>query len=79
MLPEEVGHFDRQYRQAMAAATESLDLTEVLDVLRRWQRIAVLSQDPVAHRAMLDRVARLRAGEDIATEKWTDTKARLGL
>jgi len=34
-LPEEVGDLDREYRRVMAEATETLDLTSVLEMLRR--------------------------------------------
>jgi len=79
LLPEEVGDFDREYRRVMVEATETLDLTEVLDCLKRWRLVAWSSQDPQAHRRMLQNAARLMAGEDIATEPWEQTKARLGL
>ncbi|PZF83188.1 hypothetical protein C1I92_13890 [Jiangella anatolica] len=77
--PEEAGEFDREYRRVMAEATESLDLTGVLAMLRRWQRVVWSARDPEAHRRMLDQAARLSSGEDVATEPWTTTKARLGL
>ena len=34
-MPEEVGDLDREYRRVMAEATETLDLTSVLEMLRR--------------------------------------------
>jgi len=37
---EEIGHFDCEYRQAMADAAESLDLSGVLTMLERWPRFA---------------------------------------
>jgi hypothetical protein len=79
LLPEEAGDFDREFRQAMAEATETLDLTGVLALLRRWQRVAWSSQDERAHREMLRNADQLASGRDIATEPWNVTKARLGV
>ena len=77
---EEVGHFDREYRQAMADAAESLDLSGVLAVLERWRRVAWSTRDdPDAHHMMLQNAARLTAGEDVATVQWEQARARLGL
>jgi hypothetical protein len=79
LLAEEIGDFDREYRQAMADATEGLDLTPVLDTLERWRRIAVSSRNPGAHRRMLAAADRLRRGEPVPTESWEETRRRLGL
>jgi hypothetical protein len=80
LVGDEVGDFDREYRQALAEAAETLDLSGVLDMLRRWQRVAWSAQDdPEAHRRMLERADQLAAGQDIATESWQETKRRLGL
>lgn len=80
LVGEEAGHFDREYRQAMADAAESLDLSGVLAMLERWRPVAWSSRDdPQAHRAMLENADRLSAGENIATVPWHQVKARLGL
>jgi hypothetical protein len=80
LFGEEVGHFDREYRQVMADAAESLDLSGVLAMLERWRRVAWSSRDdPDVHRTMLDNAARLNAGEYVATVPWEQVKARLGL
>lgn len=79
LLPEDVGTFDSEYRHAMAEATETLDLNPVLDLLERWRRVAWSSADPVAHRRMLSSAGRLEAGEDLRTEPWVETRARLGV
>lgn len=66
LIDEERAEFERAYQQAMAEATQTLDLTRVLDVLRNYHRIAWLTQrqGPEAHRRMLDHVAHaLRTGE----------------
>lgn len=63
----------------MSEATESLDLTGVMAVLRRWQRVAWSSRDEGAHRRMLERVDHMVGGTPVPTEPWAQTKARLGL
>jgi hypothetical protein len=79
LLPEEAGDFDREYRQVMGEAMETLELTPVLEMLERWNRVALLSRDPERHRRMLDRAERLQRGEDLPMESWSAMKARLGL
>jgi Family of unknown function (DUF6247) len=82
LLPEEAGGFDREYRAAMAQATESLDLTGVLQVLERWRRVAESSRDAQAHQRMLRNAGLLgRAGtaDEITTEAWSVTRSRLVL
>jgi hypothetical protein len=79
LLPEEVGDFDREYRQVMAEATEGRDLTPVLEMLERWRRVALSSQDAQAHRRMLTRADRVLEGAEVATEPWHETRRRLGL
>jgi hypothetical protein len=82
LLPEEAGDFDREYRAAMALATESLDLTGVLQLLERWRRVAESSRDAEAHRRMLRNAELLRnasTASDVAAEPWSVTRDRLGL
>ncbi len=79
LLPEEVGDFDREFRVVMSEATETFDLSGVLEFRRRWQRVAWSSTDPSAHRRMLATVEDLNAGRTVTTEAWAATKARLGL
>jgi Family of unknown function (DUF6247) len=82
LIPEEAAEFDQQWREVMAAATESLDLSEVLATLESWRRVARLTvvAGPEAHRTMYRRAAARLAGEDIpADEPLARTKARLGL
>jgi hypothetical protein len=79
LLPEEVGDFDREYRQVMSEATEARDLSPVLHMLERWRRVALSSRDPQAHRRMLAAAQRLREGGETATEFWDVTRRRLGL
>jgi hypothetical protein len=82
LIPEEAAEFDQQWREVMAAATEALDLSEVLATLESWRRVARLTAvaGPEGHRAMYRRAAARLAGEDIpADEPLERTKARLGL
>jgi hypothetical protein len=66
LVPEEQPDFDRQWRSALADAADSLDLTEVLDVLDSWRRRATITNHLGHHgyRQMLARADRiLRTGE----------------
>jgi uncharacterized protein DUF6247 len=57
-----------------------LDLTPVLDTLRRWQRVAWSTQNsPEAHRRMLERAEQLTAGVDVPTRSWHEIRDGLGL
>ncbi|MGH3908555.1 MAG: DUF6247 family protein [Pseudonocardiaceae bacterium] len=82
LIPEEAAEFDLQWREVMARATQELDLTEVLQTLESWRRVAWLTaaHGPDAHRRMYRRAAARLTGEDIpAEEPLSRTKARLGL
>jgi hypothetical protein len=82
LIPEEAAEFDQQWREVMARATETLDLSEVLETLESWRRVARLTaaSGADAHRAMYRRAATRLTGEDIlADESLRRTKARLGL
>jgi hypothetical protein len=79
LIPEEVGDFDREYREVMAVAIESRDLNPVWEMLERWRRVARVSEDPDAHRRMLETARRLQAGEHVPTTPWSEIKTRLGL
>jgi hypothetical protein len=82
LIPEEAIEFDHQWREVMATATETLDLTDVHAVLESWRRIAWMTSTngPDAHRRMYRRAAARLTGQDIpAEEPLVQTKARLGL
>jgi hypothetical protein len=79
LLPEDVVAFDREFRAAMAEATDSLDLGVIGTFVQRWWRIAWSSVDPVGHRTMMNTAHRLNAGEHVSTTPWSVTKTRLGL
>lgn len=66
LVPEEQPEFDRQWREALKHAADSLDLTEVHDCLDSWRRRATttnyLGHD--GYRNLLARAERiLRTGE----------------
>lgn len=44
VLEEERGAFERQYRQALESAAETLDLAELEKLLRAWRRIGELTE-----------------------------------
>lgn len=49
----------------MSRSAETLDLTEVFEILAQWRHIAELTRsDPAAHRRMLQRVDRILAGDE---------------
>lgn len=58
LIDEERAEFEHAYQTALAEAAETMDLTNVLDVLRNYHRIAWLTQRQgrKAHRRMLDQV-----------------------
>ncbi len=78
LIDEERAEFEHAYREALAEAAETLDLTMVLDVLRNYHRIAWLTQrqGPQAHRRMLDKAAGiLRTRENPDAVPIEDVKA----
>ncbi|MCY9782849.1 DUF6247 family protein [Nocardiopsis sp. EMB25] len=79
LLPEDVGEFDREFRRVMDEAKERLDLTPVNECLERWWWMAVSSQDPEAHRRMLEVADRAQRGEPVSSVPWSELKAELGL
>jgi hypothetical protein len=85
LLQEETADFDRDYRQALKTAAETLSLDELHTTLEHWHRIARMTQaDPEAHRRMLQRAAQiLSTGEPGKTVPADQVKAlireRLGL
>lgn len=66
LTPDDVTEFDRQWRAAMATATETLDLAGVHRTLESWRRIAWLttSNGPDGYRRLLARAEEtLRTGD----------------
>ncbi|MGH3544669.1 MAG: DUF6247 family protein [Mycobacteriales bacterium] len=80
LIGEEVGDFDREYRTTLAEAAETMDLSGLQEMLKRWQGVALSTRrDLHAHRQMLEHSHRLIMGGDIVTEPWQETKTKLGL
>lgn len=82
LIPEEAAEFERDWREVMARAAESLDLSEVLDTLESWRLVAQLTAavGPESHRAMYRRAAERLTGQTVpGDEPLPRTKARLGL
>ena len=79
LLPEDVAGFDQEFRAVMAEATSAMDLTVVAAFVERWRRVARSAAEPDGRRAMLDRVRRLLAGEDVPTASWPRTRSTLNL
>ncbi|MGH3616258.1 MAG: DUF6247 family protein, partial [Pseudonocardia sp.] len=46
LLAEDRAVFDVAYQRALAAARDSLDLTELFRCLEHWRRVALLQRDP---------------------------------
>jgi hypothetical protein len=66
LTPEASGEFDRQRRAVMARTTESLDLTELFQVLAGWRQVAQLTAR-LGHDDYRDLEARTR--DRIATRR----------
>jgi hypothetical protein len=83
LIPEEAVEFDRQWREVMTRATDTLDLNEVLQTLDSWRRVAWLTtaSGPDGYRRMLAQAEqRLRTGElPAGSVPWRQLKAELGL
>ncbi|WP_026116120.1 DUF6247 family protein [Nocardiopsis kunsanensis] len=79
LLPEGVGDFDSEFRRVMDDAKERLDLTALHEFLEHWRWIAISSQDPEAHRHMIDVADRLERGENVPATPWSEAKKQMGL
>ncbi len=82
LLPEQVGEFDAAFDAALTTARQTLHLDQLHHVLRRWRRMALMTeQDPDDHRQMLvtatevQRTGRPRPG----SVPWSELKAEFGL
>jgi Family of unknown function (DUF6247) len=69
LIDTERAEFERRFAEEMESAARTLDLTGVLQVLNIYRKIAEITQrqGAVAHRRMLDQVARLQRGDDVPT------------
>jgi hypothetical protein len=83
LVPDDAIRFEQQLRDALVRAADSLELTEVLQVLARWRRTAWLTtaKGHSGYRQLLadaDRI--LSTGErPDGTVTWNDLRTRLGL
>ena len=80
LLPEDRTAFEVAYRDALAQARESLDLTELFKTLERWRRLALLQRDPDRFGSVVRRAAERLTGEQIPQdEPLAVTRRRAGL
>lgn len=83
LIPEEAAEFDRQWADVMARATRDLDLTEVIETLESWRRIAWITttNGTERHRQMLASAEeRVRTGDRHPDAvPWDLLKTELGI
>jgi hypothetical protein len=83
LTTEDAVEFDRQWHEVMAKATRDLDLTEVLDILEAWRRVAwvTAATGPDRYRAIIQAAeSRRRTGErPPGAVSWSQLKVDLGL
>jgi hypothetical protein len=81
LVDVERAEFERRYREEMAAAAHTLDLTGVLTVLDTYRKIADITQRQgvETHRRMLAQVTRLLNGQDIPTVSGAEHKAEINM
>ncbi|WP_433259398.1 DUF6247 family protein (plasmid) [Streptosporangium sp. CA-135522] len=77
LAPQHVETFDREYRAAMAQATEELDLAPALDFVERWWPIAVLCARGEYQRVVEVAAGIAGSGQNLATIGWDAIEARL--
>jgi hypothetical protein len=61
--------FDAAYERALAAARDSLDLTELFRCLEHWRRVALLQRDPDRFASIARRAAERLGGEPVADDE----------
>jgi hypothetical protein len=80
LLPGDANAFDDAYAAALAAARESLDLTELFACLEHWRRVALLQRDPSRFASIARRAAERLAGRPVADdEPLAETRRRAGI
>ncbi|WP_433655637.1 DUF6247 family protein [Nocardia sp. CA-128927] len=79
LVGDEQEEFVRRYREEMAGAATSLDLTGVLAILATFRQVAETTQrhGPDAHRRMLELVTNLQQGHDVATIGASEHRAEI--
>ena len=72
--------FDAAYQRSLAAARDSLDLTDLFRCLEHWRRMALLQRNQDRFASMARRAAELLTGEPAADdEPLSHTRRRAGL
>lgn len=80
LLVEDRAGFDAAYAEALEAARESLDLTELFETLEHWRRVAALQSDRADFIRMARQAAELLTGEPVPEdEPLAVTRAKAGL
>lgn len=80
LLAEDRAAFDGAYAAALDEARASLDLTELLEMVESWRRVAALQVEPAAFRRVARRAAELRTGEAVPeAEPLAVTRSKAGL
>ncbi len=80
LLAEDRDMFDVAYQRALAAARDTLDLTELFGCLEHWRRVALLQRNPDRFASIARRAAERLTGEPVpADEPLARTRRRAGL
>jgi hypothetical protein len=80
LLPGDARAFDEAYAAALAAARETLDLTELFACLEHWRRVALLQRDPSRFASIARRAAERLTGRPVpADEPLAETRRRVGI
>jgi hypothetical protein len=80
LLADDQADFDSAYTNALSAAREQLDLTELLRCLEHWRRRALLQRDPQDFEAVVRRASERLTGEPAPTdEPLAVTRRRVGM
>lgn len=82
-ISEDRAEFDREYKRALVTAAETRELAGLHAMLEQWRRRGWVTHDLEAYQRMMDRVDRLRRGEDVSSVPVEEVRAvireRLGL
>jgi Family of unknown function (DUF6247) len=80
LLAEDRAEFDSAYGEALGAARESMDLTDLFRRLEHWRRVALLQRDRAGYRSLVRRAAERLTGQPVSEdEPLAVTRARAGL
>jgi hypothetical protein len=80
LLVQDQAAFDSAYAEALVAAREQLDLTELLRCLEHWRRRALLQRDPQDFEALVRRASERLSGTPVPEdEPLAVTRRRVGM